>query len=215
MLLVDILSKVSLVILIINVILYFTGFLRKDKAYKYFSIYLFCIAVIQVIMMVLASKSQNNHFLSTYYLVLRFVFLSLFFYHLLNNINPIKGKIVKFASATACIFMAIQYIVQPELYYVFNSLGFFITSVLLILYSVLYLYEMLSQKLPFYYVTIGIFVYLISSALIFASAASIVSFKDSVSMTIWIVNAALFILYQLLILWEWKKQFSIQKTKQS
>lgn len=210
---VKLLSDIALVILIINVILYFIGFFRNDKAYKSFCLYLLSIATIQVFMTILAAKSLNNHFLSTYYLILRFIFLSFFFYYLFRNIAVYKSNVVKFTSTAACIFIGSQYIIQPGLYFIFNSVGFFVTSVLLIIYAVLYLYEMLSQRLPFYYVTIGIFVYLISSALIFASAASMVTFNDDISMAIWLVNAALFILYQLLILWEWKKQFSIQKIK--
>lgn len=212
---VKLLSDIALAILIINVILYFIGFFRNGKAYKFFCIYLLSIATIQVFMAILAAKSHNNHFLSTYYLILRFIFLSFFFYYLFRSVAVFKSNIVKYTSAAAVIFLAIQYIADPGLYYVFNSVGFFVTSVLLIIYAVLYLYEMLSHRLPFYYVTIGIFVYLISSALIFASAASMVTFNDDISMAIWLINAALFIVYQILIFLEWKKQFSIPKIKQA
>lgn len=202
-----ILANTALVILIINVILYFIGFFRNGKAYKIFSFYLLSIAIVQIATIVFALQNKNNHFLSTYYLFFQFSILSLFYYNLFKQINSTKSNIIKYSSLSVALGLIVQYAIHPVQYFTFNSVGFFITSMLLIIYSVLYLYELLSQKLPFYYVTIGIFIYLISSALIFASAASLVTFNDAVSFYIWQVNAGLFILYQLLILWEWKMQF--------
>jgi hypothetical protein len=210
-----VMSKIGLGLLCINVLLYFIGFFRNEKAYKSFTLYLLSICLIQFAMESFASQHYNNHFLSTYYLFFQFGILSIFFVLLFKKVNPIKSNIIKYSSIAICIGLLVQYGIYPELYYSFNSVGFFITSVLLIIYSVLYLYELLSQKLPFYYVTIGIFIYLISSALIFASAASFVTFNDAVAFFIWQVNAGLFILYQLLILWEWKQQFLPQITRQA
>ena len=209
-----VLSNVALIILIINVILYLIGFSRNGKAYKVFSMYLLSMSIIQIAVVVLAYKNKNNHFLSTYYLFLQFITLSFLFFQLFKNVNRTKRSIVAYVSSAVVCGLAIQYLIYPAQYYTFNSVGFFITSMLLIVYAVLYLYELLSQKLPFYYVTIGIFIYLISSALIFASAASLVTFTDVLSQYIWQVNAVLFILYQLLILWEWKKQVLPQIVRQ-
>lgn len=206
-------TKIGIAILCINVIIYFIGFLRNDKAYKSFSIYLFCICIIQFAMEAFASRNYNNHFLSTYYLFFQFILLSFFFYYIFGQVNQEKSNIIKYVSGIVCTCLLAQYIIDPQSYYTFNSVGFLITSVILIIYSVLYLYEMLTKKLLFYYVTIGIFIYLISSSLIFATAASIVSFKDDLYLYIWKTNAVLFIIYQLLILWEWKQQFLPKMTR--
>jgi hypothetical protein len=208
-------SKIGLGLLCINVLLYFIGFFRNEKAYKSFTVYLLSICLIQFAMESFASQHYNNHFLSTYYLFFQFGILSLFFSYLFRQVNKTKSNFIKYSSAIVLCGLLAQYIIKPGLYYTFNSIGFFITSVLLIIYSVLYLYELLSQRLPFYYVTIGVFIYLISSALIFASAASFVTFNDGVAFFIWQVNAGLFILYQLLILWEWKQQFLPQIMRQA
>ena len=213
--LLKILSNISLFILIINVILYSVGFFKNGKAYKIFTLYLFSIAVIQVLTALYAINNRNNHFLSTYYLFFQFITLSVLFHELFKNVNHLKGKIIRYSSFAASCLLVLQYILHPGQYYTFNSIGFFITSILLIIYSVLYLYELLTKKLPFYYVTIGAFIYLISSALIFASAASLVAFNNAVSFYIWQTNAGLFILYQLFIFWEWKKQFLRQIIKPS
>ena len=214
MYLLKIMSHVALAILVINVILYLIGFSKNGKAYKVFSIYLLSIALVQGFMALLAAQNINNHFVSTYYLFFQFILLSCFFYNIFGHVNQRKSNVIKYVSGVICACLLVQYIIYPESYYTFNSIGFLITSVILIIYSVLYLYEMLTKKLLFYYVTIGIFIYLISSSLIFATAASIVSFKDDLYLYIWKTNAVLFIIYQLLILWEWKQQFLPKMTKQ-
>lgn len=202
-----IISNIGFAILFINIIIYFIGFAKHGKAYKFFVFYLLTLGVVQLIMETYAAAGRNNHFLSTYYLFSQFILLSYFFYHLFLDARRGRSLFIKYASALIVAGLIIQYVVYPGLYYTFNSLGFLITTCMLVVYCVLYLYELLSKKLPFYYTTIGIFIYLISSSIIFASAVSIMSFADEISIYIWKINALLFILYQLLILWEWKQTF--------
>jgi hypothetical protein len=210
-----ILSYISLVILFINTIIYLVGLTKKSGAYISFVFYLLAICVIQVTVEIYANEGENNHFLSTYYLFFQFILLSCFFYHLFKGISRRKSSLIKYGSSLITVSLICQYIIYPELYYTFNSLGFLVTSSALIIYSVLYLFELISRKLPFHYVTIGIFVYLISSSIIFAAAASIVSFNDNINMLIWKINALLFIIYQVLILWEWMQTFYLRLTKQN
>lgn len=210
-----IISYIGLVLVFINTIIYFIGFAPKGKAYKFFVIYLFALSVIQTAAEIYASKGLNNHFLSTYYLFLQFILLSCFFYHLFKDIKNKKSSIIKYTSLSILIGLTVQYSIYPETYYVFNSIGFLLTTSAIILYSVFYLFEQMSKKLPFYYTNIGIFIYFISSSLIFASAIAIVSFNDKTNMLIWKINALLFIIYQLLILWEWMQNFYLKRINQA
>lgn len=200
-------SRIGLAILCINVIIYLIGFFRNGKAYKYFSLYLLAIGIVQLVMQVFALKKQNNHFLSNYYLFFQFILLSLFFYILFFEVAKRKANLIMAISVTTTAGLVVQYSLYPNNYFTFNSLGLLITSVILIVYAVLYLYELLTKKLPFHFVVIGLFIYLISSALIFASATSLVSINDELYVYIWNTNAILFIIYQLLVLWEWKQRF--------
>lgn len=209
-----IISYIGIVILGINTILYFTGFAKNSKAYKIFVAYLLAITAIQVTMEIHAINGSNNHYLSNYYLFLQFILLSFFFYYLFININTKSSAIVKYTSSVITLALIAQYIIYPAQYYTFNQVGLLLTSVVLTIYPILYLYELLSKKLPFYYASAGIFIYLISSALIFASTSSIVSFGYEISMYIWKLNGILFIIYQLLILWEWKQNFSQKRMRQ-
>ena len=208
-----ILSYIGLLLVYINTIIYFIGFARKGKAYIFFVIYLFALTIIQTAAEIYADRGVNNHFLSTYYLFFQFILLSSYFYYLFIDIKNNKSSVIKYLSISILLGLIVQYSIFPELYYVFNSLGFLLTTSAIILYSVFYLFEQMSKKLPFYYTNIGIFIYFISSSLIFASAIAIVSFNDKTNMLIWKINALLFIIYQLLILWEWMQNFYLKLMK--
>lgn len=209
-----VLSYIGNSILCINIFIYFTGFSRNGKAYRFFTLYLLAIGIIQAIIEYYAHKGYNNHFLSNYYLFARFTFLSAFFYYLFYHFKKNISRTIKFITVGVILALAVQYGVHPEEYYKFNSLGFLVTSALLVVYAVFYLYEMLTQKLPFVYVTTGIFLYILSSAVIFAAGSYLISPDDEINMFIWRLNAFLFILYQLLILWEWKTAFYKRRPKQ-
>ena len=202
-----VLSYIGYIFLCINVIIYTIGFSKNRGAYRIFSVYLVIIAIIQAIMEFYAHYGYNNHFLSNYYLVFRFILISGFFYLLFLRLNKKISKGIAVISCITTVGLIFQYCLNFDTYYTFNSIGFLVTTIILVLFSVLYLYEMLSLKLPFYYTTIGILLYLMSSVVIFVSATSLLSFRDETDMLLWKINALLFIVYQLLILWEWKITF--------
>lgn len=214
MYLLKILSYVGLCILLINTIIYSIGFTRRSKAYRFFVLYLFTLFILQSTTEVYASNNLNNHFIATYYLFLPFILLSVFFYYGFSKINSWKRQIVKFTTPIVIAGLIFQYCIYPHLYFEFNPVGLLVTTCILIIYAVMYLFELISKQLEFHYVTVGIFIYFISSLLIFVSATSIVSFNQEISMFIWNINALLFIVYQLLILWEWKQSFYLKATRQ-
>jgi len=197
----------GVVFLSINTILYFTGFARHGKACKTFFFYLLGVLIIQLAMEVYAIYNINNHFLSTYYLFLNFTLLSVFFHHLFGSIGHKAVKFIKYITPLVLLGMGVQYIINPSLYFQFNSTGFLVTTVIVIVYSALYLYELLSKKIAFTNIISGMLIYYISSSLIFATATALISFDEGTSLLIWKVNAVLFIIYQILILREWIQTF--------
>lgn len=210
-----ILSYTGILLLLINSIIYFLRFNNNNSAYKCFTIYLAGIFFIQSGTVIMAVNGLNNHFLSGYYLFFQFVLLSLFFNLLLLPLDNKKAAIIKYTSGITITGLILQYAVDPDLYYSVNTTGFLITSVLLISYCLFYLFELLSKKSVFSLVTIGIFIYLISSTLIFFSTASVitVALSDRMFQALWIINIILFNIYQLLISWEWKQHFFCKTTK--
>lgn len=211
---VRLLSYIGYVIHLINTIVYLKGFTKNGKAFKAMTVYIVYIGIVQLVTEIYASHGRNNHHLATYYMFGQLIFLSIFFYYLFRRLNLKIANIIKYTSIIATSVLAVQYIITPSLYFTFNPVGFLITCTLLIIYTVIYLYELLTQKSYFYYATIGTLIYLMSSALIFAAAVSIVKFKGEMSFYVWKINGVLYILYQLLLLWEWKQNFSQKAAKQ-
>lgn len=208
-----VINYVSLALLFINVILYSIGFLKQHKAYHFLYANFVSIFIIQVVMFYYSSQNMNNHFLSNYYLFINFSLLSCFFYCLFKKIGSAKKTLVKYLSILIITGLILQYFSDFNLYFVFNPLGLLIASSAISLYAVLYLYELLTQKVSYLYITIGIFIYFTCSSIIFASTSSIVTFQSEINLFIWKVNSFLFIVYQLLVSWEWIKNFSPKPIK--
>ena len=211
---VKIISYFGYVIHLINIVLYLTTFRKHNKSYKTIAIYLVYIGFVQFATERYASQGMNNHHMATYYMFGQFIFLGLFFYYLFKPFNVRAANIIKYSSIVISIGLISQYVISPSLYFTFNPIGFFITNIALIIYAVIYLYELLTMKSYFYYTVIGILIYLMSSSFIFSAAASIITLKDDMSFLIWKINGILFILYQLLLLWEWKQNYSPKAVKQ-
>lgn len=201
-----ILGAIGLAILTVNLILYFFKFRGNTNTYKIFVVYLLTIGIIDLWTYIYALYGLNNHFLSSLYLFFKFLLLSCFFYALFQRVNEQRRKMVKYITLIILVGLAVQYGFDPTLFYTFNPIGFVVTGAALIIFSIFYLYELLSKKLPFQFVVVGLFLYLTSSTLIFASGVFIMTFGE-INLLVWKMNAVLFILYQLLILWEWKQSF--------
>ena len=67
---------------------------------------------------------------------------------------------------------------------------------------------MLNEKKEFYYINMGIFMYLFGSTILFLVGNLTTVLSPKMSLITWILNAFLYIVYQLFILVEWKKSFS-------
>ena len=190
------------------------GFKRNGKAHKIFSIYLLLILITEVSVDMFAAFGINNHFFATYILFIALILLSCFFYFLFDSIGSVKKEVIKYCSSLVAVALLIQYSLKPSMYFTFNSVGLLVVYCLIVVYAVLYLFELISKQLPFRYATIGIVIYHFSSILIFVGGSYIAKLPRDLSLIIWSINAALFIAYQLLILWEWKQTFYQKITRQ-
>jgi len=202
------LAFVGTFLLVTNAILYSLRLKGNSKAYSYFSTYLILIAIIEVSTILLAKVfHQNNLFLSHFYFIIQFVLLSFFYSELLKSrwirwiILPILGMI------------AYQFIDDPELFYKYNPIGTSIMQSAIVIYSLIYLYRSLSGKSQFLIVNIGIFLYLLSSALIFVSGNLVLDLDISENTRFLLINVnrVLILVFQILIFVEWWKNYSQKK----
>jgi len=192
-------------------VIYLIGFTKNSKAYRLFAIYLFLIAVIQFISYYIGrgGLKKPNLFMSHYYFISQFILLSLFYYELLKKV------IIKKILIVVLLALAYQYFEMPELYFKYNVLGITITQAIIVVYSMFYFYKSLNGKRDFLIVNVGVFIYLLSSVLIFASGNLMLNLNISKETRLVLVNLnrGLMLVFQLLILVEWWRNYRIKLKK--
>ncbi|MGL5111638.1 MAG: hypothetical protein ACRC6O_03245 [Flavobacterium sp.] len=199
------------IILLINTIVYTRGFFDKEKAYSIFVIYLFLLIIVQVLAFVSMMNHQSNLYLSHFYFMGQFVLLNLFYQSQFTN--AIQKKTTNAILVLGVVLLGIQYILEPALFFKFNIFEVFVTSILTIVLAIMALYNMLSEKKRFYYITIGLILYLFSSAIIFFVGNLTVELSKDYRIMPWTINAFLVIIYQLFILYEWKVSYYPKKVR--
>jgi len=152
---------------------------------------------------------ESNLFLSHYYFIIQFILLSIFYVELL------KYKWIYVILGLSICLLGYQYITDEDLYFKYNALGMFFTQIIIVVYALLYMYQSLTGSKEFTIVNVGIFMYLLASALIFASGNLIfnIDVPESFSNLLLDINLILFLVYQILIFIEWWKNYSVLKTK--
>ncbi len=193
----QIVAYLGSLILLINLILFVSVFKLKDKAFKIYTIYLGFILIIQVLSEILILRKMNNLFLSHFYFVFQFVFLTFFYLNIINV--PLQRKIIKVFFSLCILILLVQYSVFDELFFQFNLFEIFITSYLLIIYSTFHLYNMLNSKKEFYYINIGILIYLFGSTVLFLLGNLMAKLNSKLSILTYTFNSVIYMIYQLLV----------------
>ncbi len=188
----------------VNAALFLKSFTSKSKAFKLFTIYLVSVAVIQISAYIVGSIFHtHNIFLSHFYFIFQFIFLSLFYFELL------KFKWIKWLLIIVLGLTGFQYVVNPEIFFRYNPIGMSITHSVLVLYALLYFYKILSASEEFLIINIGVFFYLLSSALIFASSNLVFNLnisQENISL-LSDINVILYLVFQILIFIEWYRNY--------
>ena len=203
---VEIVADLGYLLLLLNIILFTIGFSNKGKAYRIFLSYLIIIFFIQIIAKVFNFFNYNNLFLSHFYFVLQFILLSYFYLNL--DLNEFQKKTIKMGFLLCLSALTVQYFLDRNFFTKFNLFEIFITSFLLIIYATFYLYNLLNERRDFYYVNLGVLIYLFGSTVIFLAGNLSILYELKLKFSIWVLNALLYVIYQLFIFMEWKKNFS-------
>lgn len=201
-----VISLLGLLFLLINAILFFTTFKNRNLLYKIITIYLILLFIVESCCNYIGFLYPNNNlFLSHYYFIFQFLFLSLFFYNLFKN--PILKNLVVVFLVLETVALIQQYLKTPAIYWKFNLFEIASTSVLLLLYAVIYLIiNFKITKHPYFFFCSGLIIYLSSSAIIFLSGnTDLVLFTKPIYFDVWIFNSLFYLVYQYLIYREWKE----------
>ncbi|WKL44772.1 hypothetical protein [Flavobacterium sp. ZE23DGlu08] len=200
-----VLVNIGYLILFFNLILFIKGFANQGKAYKIFTWYLGVVFTIQIISNIFMRMNTNNLFLSHFYFIGQFILLSFFYITVLKE--EFQKKLVKAGLVIGLLALSIQYAYDTSLFFKFNLFEIFITSFLLIIYATIHFYNMLNEKKEFYYVNVGLLIYLLGSTILFLVGNLTAILSPKMSLFTWILNALLIIINQFFILIEWKKSF--------
>ena len=148
------------------------------------------------------SYKMQNLFISHYYFIGQFIFLSVFYITLESRV--LIKKVIKGILLISLICIAIYYYIYPEDYFGYNVFEVFLTSIFLIIYSFLFFLKKIdSPDKKFIYINSGFFLYITCSTLLFAAG----NVESSIKSIIWYSNVSLYLIYQLLIFVEWYKHF--------
>ncbi|MDG2433883.1 hypothetical protein [Flavobacterium sp.] len=183
--------------------LYLKDFLQNGKSYKIFTFYLIGTGLIQILSKIFLNLYANNLFLSHYYFIGQFILLSLFFKSLFTN--RIQKSVANWILIIGLILLVIQYSINPAVFYKFNLFEIFVTSFLSIILAAMHLYNLLAEEKVFYYTTIGILLYLSGSTILFFVGNITAILSEEYQFLPWTVNAFLVVIYQLFILFQWRK----------
>ncbi|WP_055442713.1 hypothetical protein [Lacinutrix himadriensis] len=206
----DAIQQLGKILLFINATLYTYSYLKgkKSKEIKYFTIYLtliFCVLIGSNLLIQVQRKYNfelNNLYLSHFYFIFQFIFLSLFYRQLFNKNQK---KYLNVISVLVFLVLIIQYTVKANLFSKFNLLEILITSFPLVLYSIFHLYNSLSKPGKFMYINAGVLIYIATSTLIFILGDYLSVIDREIASDAWFLNRVFYVGYLILILIEWKK----------
>ena len=194
----------------INILCFIKSFVyNKGKAFKYISYYIFSISLIQILSIVIVKIYDSNLFLSHFYFLIQFVFISLFYKEILKE--KLASKMIKVSFIVIPAIILSQYLIDVKLFNSFNLLEVLLTSVPILILSLLYYFKSLTEKIIFPYVNTGVFIYLLGSTLIFASASVTTGLSRDLNKYLWRINSILYLIFQFLIFYEWYKNIRHNK----
>ncbi len=116
----------------------------------------------------LVQQHSNNLWLSHFYFIGQFILLSGFYNQILKR-NGLQTKIVRASLVVVLLILGVQFAYDNTLFFRFNLLEIVITSIVLVVLASFHFYNLLNEKKEFYYVNMGVLIYLLGSTILFLS----------------------------------------------
>lgn len=208
----DFFLHLGYLLLLINTVLFFSKYRREAVAFRIFCYYSLAMLMIQLYSFILTKLKSENLFLSHWYFIIQFLLLSFFYLKILTE--KWQKKVVQLVMPICIVVLFVQYYHDPSLYPKFNLLEIFITSFPLVVYSAFHLYNMLNNEKEFYYISLGVLIYLMGSTCIFlVGNLSLTLLPKFFFEVIWNLNVYLYVIYQLFFLTEYYKKYKLKKSK--
>lgn len=203
---IDFLIYSGYLLLLINLILYTYSFFRKEKSNIFFMCYLLFSFIMQITMEFMYYFRFDNLFLINIFVVGQMILLSLFYASIVKLES--QKRIVKRSLYCALFILSIQFFIDYRQFLKFNLFAITIASLLIVAFALVHFYNMLTEHKSYYYITIAVIFFMLGSTILYLVGNLTLSLSDDLKYLSWKLNAFLFLVYQLFILYEWKISFS-------
>ena len=116
-----------------------------------------------------------NIFMNHFYDLFQFVILSYFYATLLKTKKQLFTVYILLIILP--VFLLSRYVFNPQMFFEYSLLETYLTTMPLIIYSSMHLYNNLGEKSEFYFINVGLLFYLFTSTFIFLLYKLITVFK--------------------------------------
>ena len=203
---VDLVIYSAYFVLLINLVLYTYSFFRLEKANVFFVFYLAFVFIMQFSLELMYRFAMNNLFAINIFFIGQIILLGLFYRSILKYRQ--QKTFVTWSLVVTLLILGIQFCIDFTQFLKFNLFAITITSLLIVVYALLHFYNMLTSNKEYYYFTIGVVFYLLTSTILFLVGNLTIGLSNEFKLMSWTLNAFLLLAYYLFILFQWKVSFS-------
>jgi hypothetical protein len=217
---IDNLGDFVLIFKVVVVILFLCLWFLKSTTidFKIFTIYLIAMTVLDLTVAYFAFQQWDNLFMSHFYFIGQFAFLSMFYHVLLFKKQRILVKVLFFFVS---LMLLVYFLMDTEKLNTFSLFEILITTIPIIVYTLMHMYNSLTIKQSYVYVNTGILIYTALSTLVFflgdflsnALEFEEVSKEFISNFNVWNINVILLMIFQIFISLEAKNLFLTLKNK--
>lgn len=181
-------------------------FLRKKEIHKdvskVFLLYLVSLSFIELSCHIIGIlKPNSNFFISHFYFIFQFTFLSYLYSKLIEE--KVFKKIIAVVYFSQILILGYMYISDPSLFWKFNEYEIIATSLILVIYALYFIYKEIDKVHYYYNFSIGLILYLLCSISIFLYGNLELVLIEDPYIDIWIFNTIFYIVFQFMIFREY------------
>lgn len=206
-------SLLGLMFLFVNTILFISNKAIRPLVSKTFLFYLASLCIVEIFCNIIGVLYPNNNlFLSHFFFIFQFVFLSVLYYQLFKSKIIKKGIVLIFILQTT--ILSYTYFTGYADFWNFNNYEIVSCSIALILYAILFIFSNIEKEHLYFHFSIGLILYLISSISIFTSGNLELVLCENPYIDIWIFNTLFYIIFQYMTFKEYKNFVAMSKKRE-
>ena len=181
-------------------------FIRKKEIHKdvskVFLLYLVSLSLIELACHIIGIlKPNSNFFISHFYFIFQFTFLSYLYSKLIRD--KLFNKIIAIVYFSQILILGYMYVSNPSLFWKFNEYEIIATSLISVFYALCFIYKEIDKVHYYYNFSIGLILYLLCSISIFLYGNLELVLIEDPYIDIWIFNTIFYIVFQFMIFREY------------